>query len=88
MILVLGLVAIVALMAGAVLGALIARFLPVLFLYVFWAVLLAVTAYQVLQLGAPDEFDRAGANIVIFAVLLPLLGGSLLSGIWVRRHKT
>jgi len=86
MILVLLLGALVACAVGAILGLVVARFFPKVVLYVLWGALTAGALYQFLQTNAPDDYDRAGANIVLFSLLLPMLIGSLISGILVRHR--
>jgi predicted permease len=72
---------------GAGLGLVLARFFPKPVLYVLWAALAAGAVYQVVQINTADEYERAGATIVLFAVLGPLLVGSLITGILVRRRE-
>ena len=86
MILVLLLSALVARAAGAIVGLVVARFFPKIFLYVLWGALAAGVLYQFLQTTAPDDYERAGATIVLYSVLLPMLVGSLISGIFVRHR--
>ena len=88
MILVLGLSALVVGAVGALLGALAARYLPKALLFVVWAALLAGAAYQFLQSRSLDEYERAGSDVVVFTLLLPLLIGSLITGSLVRRKQT
>jgi hypothetical protein len=70
---------------GAVLGAVLAYYLPRLVLHLLWGALAAGGVLAFLQGRAADEFDRIGANITVFAVLLPFLIGSLITGTMVRR---
>lgn len=86
MILVLFLSALVACAVGAILGLVVARFLPKVLLYVLWAALTAGALYQFLQTNMLDDYERAGANIVLFSVLLPLLIGSLITGTFARHR--
>lgn len=86
MVLVIGLSAIVIGALGAAVGALGARYLPRVFLFVFWAMLFAGSAYLFLQGRRLDEFERISANMLVFAVLLPFLIGSLITGNLVRQR--
>ena len=88
MILVLGLSALVVGAVGALLGALAARYLPKALLFVFWSALLVGTVHEFLRSRTLDEYERAGSDIVVFALLLPLLIGSLITGSLVRRKQT
>lgn len=87
MVLVLGVSALVFGFVGAVLGGLMAYYLPRVVLLVFWAALLLGTMYEFLLTRTLDEYERAGANILVFAVLLPLLIGSLIAGILLHRRQ-
>lgn len=87
MILVLALTTIVIGAVGAILGALLARYLPKVFLFVIWGALLASIIYLFLQGRTLDDYERTSANMLAFAVLLPLLIGSLITGNWVRRKQ-
>lgn len=86
MILVLVLSALVTCAVGAILGLAMARFLPKVYLYALRAALIAGALFHILQTNTFDEYKRAGANIVLFSVLLPLLFGSLITGAFVRRR--
>lgn len=72
---------------GAAAGALMAYFLPRVFLYVMWGALLAAGIVQYLQSRGLDEHDRMSADMLVFAVMLPLLIGSLITGFLVKRRQ-
>lgn len=87
MALVLVLSAIVIGAVGALLGGLFARYLPRAVLFVVWGALVASAMYVFLQGRAADEFDRISSNMLVFAVLVPFLIGSLIMGSIVRRRQ-
>lgn len=87
MVLVFALSALVCGAAGAALGALMARFAPRAAVLSGWAVVLAGTAYLYLQGRTLDEYDRISANVLVFAVLVPLLLGSLIAALLVPRRR-
>lgn len=80
MVLVLVLCAIVIGVLGAILGALLAHYLPRIVLFVVWGALAAGAVYLFIMGKTADEYERIGTNILVFAVLLPLLIGSLVTG--------
>ena len=88
MILVLVLCALVIGAFGALIGSLLARYMPRFVLFLLWGALVAGGVYTFLQGGAADEFERAGSTILVFAVLLPFMIGSVITGsIGLRRPK-
>jgi MFS-type transporter involved in bile tolerance (Atg22 family) len=86
MVLVLVLCAIVTAASGALSGALMARFLPNPFLVIVWAAL-GMLAAVLLFRDAGGEFQRAGDNVVLYAVLLPFLAGSVIAGILTHSRR-
>ncbi len=72
---------------GAVLGAVLAYYLPRAVLFVVWGTLAASAVYFFLMGRTVDEYERISANMLVFAVLVPLLIGSLITGNLVR-HRT
>lgn len=87
--LVLGLTAIVLCVAGALIGGVIARFLPRSVFFVLWAAMCMTAGYIYMQRSEFDELERVGANIWVFAILLPGLTGSLIAGglVLVRKRR-
>ncbi|MEQ8657898.1 MAG: hypothetical protein RIC24_11400 [Hyphomicrobiales bacterium] len=71
---------------GALCGALAARFLSRKILYAIWAMLVAAAIFQFVQSRTLEDLDRVEANVIVFAVLLPFLLGSLLTGLSVKRR--
>lgn len=72
--------------AGALCGALAARYLNRKILYAIWAMLVAAAIFQFVQSRTLTELDRVEANVLVFAVLLPFLLGSALTGLSVKRR--
>lgn len=85
MALVLALSVVVIATIGAVIGGLIAHYLPRLVLYLVWAALAVGTVYSFMIGRTLGEYDRISANMLAFGVLLPLLVGSLITGVLVLR---
>ncbi len=73
---------------GAVLGALMTRHLPRAFVVVFLAALLVGAAYQLFDAQSLDEFERAGAHIMAFVVLLPGFIGCLSTASFLYRRQS
>jgi len=86
MVIVLAVSALVIAAVGALCGALAARYLNRKFLYAIWAVLVAAAIFQFVQSRTLTELDRVEANVLVFAVLLPFLLGSVLTGLSVKRR--
>lgn len=86
MVLVLALSVIVIGVVGAILGAILAYYLPRVVLFAVWGLLAASAVYFFLQGRTAEEYDRISANMLVFAVLVPLLIGSLITGNLVRRR--
>lgn len=86
MALVLALSALVAAAVGALCGAIAARFFSRRFLYAVWAVLAGLAAILFVQSLALTDLDRVENRVLVFAVVLPFLFGSLLTGLTVKRR--
>lgn len=86
MALVLAFSALVIAVVGALCGAIAARFFSRRFLYAVWAVLAALAAILYIRSLGLTDLDRVEAQVLAFAVVLPFLLGSLLTGLTVKRR--
>jgi len=86
MVLVLVLCAIVTGALGALSGAIMIRLVPKAALAIVWAVLGILAVYLLLR-ESGGEFERAGDNVLLYAIVLPFLAGSVIAGLLSRARK-
>lgn len=65
---------------GALFGRLMAFYLPKIALFLVWAGLVVAAAFTYYDGQSGDEMARIEASVLVFAVVLPFLVGSLIVG--------